>query len=191
MSGVPGAGKSTIARAVAHHRPFTILDHDVVKTALLQAGISFDLAGAASYKTILALAGELLSAARSVIIDSPCLYAELLAAGQNLAERHQASYRYIECVADDLPLLDRRLRARQTMRSQRPSVAAMPADAADHGGDATLQFQDWIRHMKRPTAGYLRLDTTRSVDACVRDAIVFIDNRQPPDSGRASPTRRR
>jgi predicted kinase len=151
----------------------------VVKTALLQAGISFDLAGAASYETILALAGELLGLARSVIIDSPCLYDELLAAGQNLAERHQASYRYIECVADDLHLLDRRLRARQPMRSQRPSVAASPADAADDGGDTTVLFQDWIRHMKRPTAGYLRLDTTKSVDACVRDAIVFIDDRQP------------
>jgi predicted kinase len=178
MSGVPGAGKSTIAHAVARRRPLTILDHDVVKTALLQAGVSFDLAGAASYKTILALAGELLGLARSVIIDSPCLYDELLAAGQNLAERHQARYRYIECVADDLPLLDRRLRARQPMRSQRPSVAALPPDAADHGGDATLQFQDWVGHMKRPTAGYLRLDTTRSVDVCASDAITFIDDRQ-------------
>jgi len=61
------------------------------------------------------------------------------------------------------------------MRSQRPSVAAPPKDAPDRDGDDTLLFQSWIHQMKRPATGYLRLDTTQSVDACVRDAIAFIE----------------
>ncbi len=37
MSGVPGAGKSSIAGEIVRRRGFTALDHDVVKTALLDA----------------------------------------------------------------------------------------------------------------------------------------------------------
>lgn len=174
MSGVPGAGKSTIARALARSRPFTVLDVDVVKTAMLDAGISYDQVGAAGYRTVQALAGDLLGMSCSVIIDSPCRYDELLVVGQRLAERHHAVYRYIECFADDLPLLDRRLRARSPQRSQRPSVAASPVDHPDDG-DGTLVFQEWSHQMKRPEAGYLRLDTSRPVDVCVQEAIAFLD----------------
>lgn len=45
------------------------------------------------------------------------------------------------------------------------------------GGDETLVFQEWIHNMKRPDAGYLRLDTSRPVDVCVREAIAFVDGR--------------
>ena len=175
MSGVPGAGKSTIARALVRCRPFTVLDVDVVKSALLDAGISYAEVGAASYRTVLALAGDLLATSCSVIIDSPCRYDELLVGGQRLAERHQAGYRYLECFADDLSLLDRRIQERPALRSQRPSVAASPVDAPDHGGDGTVMFREWIHQMKRPDAGYLRLDTSRPVDVCVQEAIAFLD----------------
>ncbi|MGW1344108.1 AAA family ATPase [Kribbella sp. NPDC002412] len=175
MSGVPGAGKSTIARALARSRQFAVLDVDVVKTALLDAGIGYAEVGPPSYRTTLALADDLLGTSCSVIIDSPCQYDELLESGQRLAERHQAAYRYVECFADDLPLLDRRLRVRPPMRSQRPSVGRPPVDAPDQGDDGTLGFREWINRAKRPEAGYLRLDTSRPVEVCVEEAITFLD----------------
>lgn len=174
MSGVPGAGKSTVARGVGRCLGFAVLDHDVVLTALLDAGVSIGQAGKASYETVRALADDSLGMGRSVIIDSPCRYDEILVVGQAIAERHQASYRYIECVADDIPLLDRRLRGRQTMRSQRPSVAAPPRDAPDQDIDGTPMFRNATHETKRPATGYLRLDTTRPAETCVRDAIDYI-----------------
>ncbi|MFI7062725.1 AAA family ATPase [Kribbella sp. NPDC050124] len=175
MSGVPGAGKSTIARAMARSKQFSVLDVDVVKSALLDTGISLDQIGPASYRTTLALAGELLGMSRSVIIDSPCQYDELLESGQRLAERHQAAYRYVECFADDFPLLDRRLRERRPMRSQRPSIGTPPVDFPDHGDDGAVGFRDWKNRAKRPENGYLRLDTSRPVDLCIQEAIAFLD----------------
>ncbi|WP_239635411.1 AAA family ATPase [Paenibacillus sp. H1-7] len=37
MSGFPGSGKSTLARSIAKHTGAVVIDHDVVKTALMEA----------------------------------------------------------------------------------------------------------------------------------------------------------
>ena len=85
MSGAPGSGKSTIARAVAAERGLVVIDHDVVKNAQLAAGLSFTQAGKLSYAVLLALAEDLLLQRQRVIIDSPCFYDELLEGGRAVA----------------------------------------------------------------------------------------------------------
>lgn len=67
MSGVPGAGKSTIASAVARQTGAVVIDHDVTKSALLVAAVPADLAGRASYDVLDALARHLLQQGHSVI----------------------------------------------------------------------------------------------------------------------------
>lgn len=181
MSGAPGAGKTTIARELVRHRRLVAIDRDVVLTALLEsANLENDgvLASArvASYSVLKALADDVLAQGLGVIIDSPCFYDELLAAGQALAARHRAAYRYIECVTEDIGLLDARLRSRPTLRSQRPSVEAPPIDLdADRERGSAHLFADWIANMKRPDA-YLRLDTTQPLDECVAEALAFLDS---------------
>jgi len=185
MSGAPGAGKTTIARALVRRRRLVALDHDVVKTALLESGGTFASTGAASYRVLLALAGDVLDQGYGVVIDSPCFYDKLVEAGQRLAAQHRAVYRYIECVTDDIGVLDERLRSRPRRRSQRPSIDVPPVDLAagtDRDGmetfrDGTELFRDWIASMKRPAA-YLRLDTARPVGECVADALAYLDG--PP-----------
>lgn len=181
MSGVPGSGKSTLAEQLVRHRRLVRLDHDVVKSSIMAAGIAFDTAGRISYTVLYATADALLTQGFGVVIDSPCFYDEVLAQGQALAERHAVAYRYIECVTEDLDLLDRRLRTRTRRPSQRPAM-----------DDADL-FRGWIAGMKRPAA-FLRLDTTRSLDDCVADALSYIDSAgvalgpgrpQPPGDGDA------
>jgi predicted kinase len=185
MSGAPGSGKTTIARAVVRRHGAVSLDHDIVKSALLAAGCRFDDAGRASYGVLLALADDLLRQGHRVIVDSPCHYDGLLAAGLRLATAHGVRYRYVECVTDDVDLLDRRLRARRALRSQRRSVGAPPVDLpADRGatgvGGAEL-FRWWIANMKRPTTRYLRLDTTRPVGVCVPEVSAFLETRYAED----------
>ena len=41
MSGAPGAGKSTVAHAIGRRTGAVVLDHDVTKSALLEAGLAW------------------------------------------------------------------------------------------------------------------------------------------------------
>ena len=175
MSGAPGSGKSTIAQAVARSRRFVIVDHDVVKNAQLGAGLPFLQAGKVSYAVLLALAEDLLGQGHDVIIDSPCFYDELLNGGQAAASRTGAAYRYIECVADDLDVLDQRLRSRVRRETQIVGVYEEPRDDRYRGRTGAEVFRDWIDNMKRPGTGYLRLDTTRPIEECVEAALEFLD----------------
>ncbi len=180
----PGAGKSTIARELVRHRRLVAIDRDVVLTAMLDSDGAdnldsdgtFTFARVASYSVVKAMADDVLAQGFGVIIDSPCFYDELLAAGQALAAEHGVAYRYIECVTEDIGLLDTRLRSRPSLRSQRPSVDAPPIDlAADRERPGSDLFADGIANMKRPDT-YLRLDTTQPLDKCVAEALVFLDS---------------
>jgi predicted kinase len=174
MSGVPGAGKTTLARAIAPRIGAVVIDHDVTKSALFEANVPVSIAGAASYHVLNAVAGHLLQQGFSVIFDSPCFYVELLERGQRLAQETGAAYRYIECLVTDLDELDRRLRTRLRVPSQLAGVRVPPTAGSGkaHSGDDV--FRDWITNMKRPQAGYLVLDTVRPLDECIEAAIAYI-----------------
>jgi len=85
ISGAPGSGKTTPARAIAPKIDAVIIDHDITKTALLDWDIPIDDAGLASYGVLDALSRDLLSQGRSVIFDSPCAYDDLLQRGIDAA----------------------------------------------------------------------------------------------------------
>ena len=69
----------------------------------------------ASYEAIKALAGHFIASGRAVLIDSPCIYPELLEFGEQLAARAGVPYRYIECRVEDLDLIHTRLSGRDAM----------------------------------------------------------------------------
>ncbi|ARU61314.1 ATP-binding protein [Tumebacillus avium] len=125
MSGVPGSGKSTLARAVGKATGAVVIDHDIVKSALLQSGpadLDAGRAGMMSYEIEWALIDFHLSQGQSVILDSPCLYDVMVERGTALAEKHHATYKYVECALDDIKEVDHRLRTRQRMISQNDRV---------------------------------------------------------------------
>ena len=174
MSGAPGAGKTTIAHAVAQRLGAVVIDHDVTKSALLSADVSVATAGYASYRVLDAVARHLLQQGFSVIFDSPCFYVELLQRGQQLAEEAGVSYCYVECVLTDLDELDRRLRTRPRLPSQVTGVYASPTAGSGKSQVNAEVFHDWITNMKRPENGYLTLDTARPLALCVEEAVAYI-----------------
>jgi predicted kinase len=186
MSGCPGSGKSTIARAIGRQTGAAILDHDVIKSALLNGGVPFDAAGRGSYQTAHAIAKSLLGQGLSVILDSPCYYQALLDNGMRLAEEVGGHYRYIECVTEDFAEIRRRLRTREPLRSQCVDLDAAPGDDTRRAQFASGEemFRAWIRNMRRPAHSYLRVDTSRSVTDCMAEIVAFLGKQQSVETAR-------
>ena len=174
MSGAPGAGKSTIAKAIAPQIGAVIIDHDVTKSALLNVDLPSATAGKASYFVLYALAENLLAQGFSVIFDSPCFYAELLQRGQQIAQAANAQYGYIECILPDLDVYDRRLRSRPRRQSQVTSINKSSTDIAAEQSVSETVFRNWVANMKRPKNNYLTLDTSLPLDTCVEQAIAYL-----------------
>lgn len=169
MAGFPGSGKSTLSRAIAKHTSAVIIDHDIVKSALLQAlethHVQTDAAGHISYSIEWSLIDFHLSQGHNVILDSPCFYEEMLDKGQSLCEKHRAQYKYIECYLNDRKEINRRLKIRVRMISQ---IAEIASEAG---------FNSWINNSKKPErTPYLVVDSGKPLHTYINDVLTYINN---------------
>lgn len=168
MSGFPGSGKSTLSRLIAKSTQEVIIDHDVVKTALLEAlnsNMDSKHAGAASYHIEWSLVEFHLSQGHNVILDSPCLYEELVDRGTTLAEKYNANYKYVECVLNDISVLNHRLKNRKRMISQ-----IGPVDMTQD------RFQEVIKRSKKPLdIECMEVDTSQPVNDYVDRVLNYIN----------------
>lgn len=173
MSGFPGSGKSTLAREIANRMGFIIIDHDIVKSALLnsiEADSSFDgkLAGKISYTIDFSLADFHLSQGHSVILDSPCLYEEMIEKGIKLAQKYDAEYKYIECYLDDFEEINHRLKSREKMPSQISEIRSKEG------------FYATLNSAKKPTDfKCLVVDTSQPIERYIENVIRYIKFRMP------------
>jgi predicted kinase len=185
LSGVPGSGKSTLARGLAAGHGLVVLDTDVVKSALLERDLSVADAGPAAYGVVLALAADLLAQGHGVVVDSPCRYPALLAAGQQVAEEAGVGYRFVELWVDDPATLLPRLDGRRPRPSQvASSTDAAPGTAWEHG-TAVATLRAWQDELVRPEAGYVRLDAALPPDELLRAASNHLASGRAPGSARA------
>jgi predicted kinase len=129
MAGHGGSGKSTLARRIAERFGGVTVDLDVIKTALLEAGLDWNQSAKASYGVIYALADDLISTGtRCVVIDTPSYWEEIHRRLSATATAHQARYVFLECEAAET-LRAERLATRPTRRSQIPMHGGAPTDA--------------------------------------------------------------
>lgn len=170
LAGAPGSGKSRLASAVAGRCPAVVLNSDVLKSALLDAGVPWALAGPAAYQAMGAQAGDLLAQGRSVILDSPSHYPHIPERGQRVARAHGARYRFIELDCPDLDELNRRLAGRTPLRSQMPTLDQPPPDGTSTAvRTGTHQWQTM-----GPDDGWLVLDVTRPFADYLHQAVSYI-----------------
>lgn len=167
MSGFPGSGKSTLARHIGKRTGAVVLDHDIVKSALLKSMDARQLdartTGSISYDIEWALIDFHLSQGHSVILDSPCFYQEMLEKGKILSKKHHAEYKYIECYLEDYIEINRRLKTRQQMISQIQEV------------ESEEIFQASIHNSKRPQdAAFLKVDTSRSIQDYIEEVMDYL-----------------
>lgn len=167
MAGFPGSGKSTLSRKIAQAIHSVIIDHDIVKSALLESlddlPIDSRKAGSVSYHIEWALIDFHLSQGHSVIFDSPCFYSEMVEKGVALANKNGAKYKYIECYLNDVEEIKRRLKSRTRMVSQIQTV------------DSEEGFYQAINQSKKPDSNhYLIIDSSQPLENHINKVLEYI-----------------
>ncbi|MPZ23257.1 MAG: AAA family ATPase [Dehalococcoidia bacterium] len=124
-AGLPGTGKSGVARFVGKELHAPVLDKDVIKSALLERGEQdWNRSGSLAYTILRDLTHELLRQGFDVVIDSPGHYKRFQADMVAVAEEHGSEIRLIECICSDDEERQRRF-------ARRKSGGAMPAQMDD------------------------------------------------------------
>jgi predicted kinase len=114
VSGLPGTGKSTLARGIALARRIPVLSVDPMESALLEAGLtqSFET-GLAAYLVVVAAADAVLAAGIDVVVDSVSAVEPAREMWRRLATRHGTPLRVITCAIADEAVARPRLAARE------------------------------------------------------------------------------
>jgi predicted kinase len=157
MAGVPGSGKSALARLIGVATGAVVIDKDVLKTAVLHSGAGESLAGPAAYEALFALADHLLGQDLSVVLDSPSFYDTVPAKGAAIAQARCLPYYFIECVCNDRDELARRLRERTRLRS--------------NPGEEALEFNATTI---APPGAHLRIDTMQPIERSLDLALDYL-----------------
>jgi predicted kinase len=172
MSGLPGSGKSTLAKAIAANINSIIVDLDIVKSSILKSfngNIDFKFAGKVSYDILFSLANYYLSQDRNVIIDTPCIYPEILDKGFTLCNKFNATYKYIETYILSIEEVNQRLKKRDRQISQ---ISQVNSNVTNDN-----EYLELINMMKRPESiNYLRLDTSKPLESYLSQAISYIND---------------
>lgn len=112
FGGLPGAGKSTIARAIAEERGATYVRIDTIEQALWSSGAVTGDMGPHGYQVAYALAEDNLRLGRDVVADSVNPIAVTRAAWREVAERAGTSCIEVEIRCSDIREHRRRIESR-------------------------------------------------------------------------------
>jgi predicted kinase len=155
MHGLPGTGKSTLARALGRALRAVVIDKDVISSALIRHGVPFAEAGAPAYQVMYAQAERFLEDGQSVVFDSPCFWPVIEENTRRIAADHGAAWLMIETQCPD-ELRDARLTSRPRLESN-PAVLPPRREG-----------------MYEPTCERLVLDTTDSVESLVEEGVKYV-----------------
>ncbi len=170
LAGLPGVGKSTIARRLARRRAAVWLRVDVVEAALLAAGFSRSFeTGLAAYVVARDLARDHLALGRDIVIDAVNGVEEARRMWRDLASAAGVPRRVVEIVLAD--------RAEHRRRIERRGSATPPLPAVSWPEVVAREYLPW-------TEPVLTLDGSRTPEANVRRIVAYCDAPAPRARGR-------
>jgi predicted kinase len=133
MTGEPGTGKSTLARAIGRKTGALVLDKDIIKSRILDGdgdmgldGLSESVAATLHHALMFDLARTILEQGLSLVLDGAAFYPVIRLRGRAVAEAFTASYFIIDCYCPDLSILQARIDSKSLMTSQ-PRIACLRA----------------------------------------------------------------
>jgi predicted kinase len=164
FGGLPGTGKTSIARGVADSLGATFLRVDSIEAAIERAGVRLlDLP--AGYAVAQAVTGDQLRSRRPVVVDAVNPVRVARAAWQQLADDCGARLRFVRVVVRDEGEHRRRVESR---------VADIEGHVLPSWADVTAQLQDeW-------TEPHLELDNSSSLEDAVATVLGWLST--PVDS---------
>ena len=162
MAGLPGTGKSTLAKRLGHDLHWYVIDKDGYRDMLLQQGMDEEKAGVGAYERSFAVANYMLTEQASVILDSAALHNFILENALRIVKDvANAQLKVILCVADR-DLRNDRLRKRT---AQFTAIRVDPVTIADY-----LQY---FGHLPANT---LTLYTNRSIEDSLTIAKGYLNS---------------
>lgn len=162
MSGLPGAGKSLIADALATWLPGFVLSVDPIEAALWAAGVSHsEPTGLAAYVVAEVVGQEALTRGQTVIIDAVNAVDEARQQWRSLAARAGVPLRILEVSCSDLALHRRRVESRHR------DIPGMNEVSWDQVEAQRAAFQEWTEErLVLDAAADLEANIARAVDYC-------------------------
>jgi len=112
FAGLPGTGKSTLARVAGDLLRCPVYSKDEVHATLLRSGLSYERAGWMAHHLITMLAQNQLRTRQSAVLDSVTAHQQMRDDWFSLAAREQAVFCGVECVCSDADLHRERLTGR-------------------------------------------------------------------------------
>jgi predicted kinase len=125
FSGLPGAGKSTLAEAYGDRLGVPVLSIDPVDRAMQAVGVTENRPGVTAYVIIEALAEEHLRRGRAVVVDAVNAVEVARQQWRDLAQRTGAELRFVEVVCSDRHLHRDRVEKRHAADPWKPDWAAV------------------------------------------------------------------
>jgi predicted kinase len=171
FGGLPGSGKSTVARLAAGRLAAVHLRIDTIEQAVITSGLARPPVGPVGYVVAYAQATEFLRAGFTVLADSVNPLPITRESWRGVARTAEVAYLEVEVVCSDPAEHERRLGGRA-----RPDLPDLNPTWADVRG---RDYQPW-----RPAADLVVDTAGRSAEECAADLLSLV-------AARAAPAQRR
>lgn len=170
MKGLPGSGKSSLARELERRTGWEVIDKDETKDAL--HGVVSD-AGHHAYAITLAQVEALLCEGKSLIYDSPLTFPSLYKELCDSAARNGATLCLIECRCSDEAELRQRIEER--------SGTGLSAHRITDWQNFLAYRQQTAEHSNYPTTHpHYIVDTTEALARTTESALAWLRAQHPP-----------